>query len=717
MADFEKLLLQNDSDDEVTEVTTGGTAHTSADNAQDDDFYRQLAAVNSLPASRATPEPPAAQAVAAQQTLSSPPANKATLILDPTEVLAQQQKAAANRSPAGSQAVSAGVSNATASYKLPQQHMAQMAGHASGMMYRPVASAAPQQPAQVNGTAKPGHAGSFSYYQQLLAFADQRWKETNQTQKRHEARNLVGKAKQDKSTSANLPAEIMRLVGDELVHEFKLTNGSGLTVKHSQEALVSGQQQPGRSQQMRSQQQAAPGAHQLPGIPPVAASQAPIPGMQAARQQQPMVQAQLPHMANMGRGTGPSLAGAPSHPMPQGPIKQEGLHPGGLQGQHTMRAASPPMRAMSPAMPGGLTQAQLLQNQHQQQQQAALLHGQQMTGGQMMPGSRPVSAKRPASAPVIAPAAKRQATKQEDKPNTDEDLDVLQGAGVDEDDEREAMFEQARPTAARGPAPAPPRLLNSHPLQLKVQEAVKQYNIQGIHPRLHAYLNQAVWLHMEGLVAQACKMASQRADLSRKQEGMQMTTDVRKALGEKTRLERDKALAKEEAARKALLEASKSKDKDGDESTQRKVKEAQKEELDRQNKLQTNMALKAAFGGARWQNFGKAKSAGPKAPALEASAAATATSSTIKPEETGPAKAAPMTLAERAAARPQPSRTPPPPAAAAQPGASRSLLPPSRLAPEGQMVGLKDLIAVMEHHPIYCKSDHLYQLYDRLDHP
>jgi len=111
--------------------------------------------------------------------------------------------------------------------------------------------------------------------------------------------------------------------------------------------------------------------------------------------------------------------------------------------------------------------------------------------------------------------------------------------------------------------------------------------------------------------------------------------------------------------------------------------------------------------------------AGPKTPAVEASAAAaTAAPSIIKPEETGPAKAAPMTLAEKAAARPQPSRTPPPPpAAAAQPGASRSLLPPSRLAPEGQIVGLKDLIAVMEHHPIYCKSDHLYQLYDRLDRP
>ena len=37
---------------------------------------------------------------------------------------------------------------------------------------------------------------------------------------------------------------------------------------------------------------------------------------------------------------------------------------------------------------------------------------------------------------------------------------------------------------------------------------------------------------------------------------MQMTTDIRKALGEKARIERDKAVAKEEAARKALLEVS-----------------------------------------------------------------------------------------------------------------------------------------------------------------
>ena len=35
-----------------------------------------------------------------------------------------------------------------------------------------------------------------------------------------------------------------------------------------------------------------------------------------------------------------------------------------------------------------------------------------------------------------------------------------------------------------------------------------------------------------------------------------MTTDIRKALGEKARIERDKAVVKEEAARKALLEVS-----------------------------------------------------------------------------------------------------------------------------------------------------------------
>lgn len=77
------------------------------------------------------------------------------------------------------------------------------------------------------------------------------------------------------------------------------------------------------------------------------------------------------------------------------------------------------------------------------------------------------------------------------------------------------------------------------------------------------------------------------------------------------------------------------------------------------------------------------------------------------------AKHGTSSLAEKAAARPQQGNTAP--AASVLPGASRSLLPPSRLVQEGQVVGIKDLIAVMEHHPIYCKSDQLYQLYDRLD--
>ena len=50
---------------------------------------------------------------------------------------------------------------------------------------------------------------------------------------------------------------------------------------------------------------------------------------------------------------------------------------------------------------------------------------------------------------------------------------------------------------------------------VQVQEALRHNNVQGVHPGLLAYLNQAVWLHMEGLLAQACKMATQRADLSR----------------------------------------------------------------------------------------------------------------------------------------------------------------------------------------------------------
>ena len=54
-----------------------------------------------------------------------------------------------------------------------------------------------------------------------------------------------------------------------------------------------------------------------------------------------------------------------------------------------------------------------------------------------------------------------------------------------------------------------------------------------------------------------------------------------------------------------MLQASKTKDKDGDEATQKNGKEAQKEELDRQNRAQTNKALTTALGsGARWQQWG-----------------------------------------------------------------------------------------------------------------
>ena len=115
-------------------------------------------------------------------------------------MLAAQQKAAANRSSAPHQAASAGVSAAGPAYKPAHQQVTQMPGHASSMMYRPVASAAPVHQAasmpQANGSAKPAGQNPYVYYQQLLAFADQRWKETNQLKRRQEARKLVTESKQ-----------------------------------------------------------------------------------------------------------------------------------------------------------------------------------------------------------------------------------------------------------------------------------------------------------------------------------------------------------------------------------------------------------------------------------------------------------------------------------------------------------------------------------------
>ena len=198
------------------------------------------------------------------------------LILDPAEVLAQQQKAAANRSPAAaSQATSTAQNAAVVSQGAPQL-VAQMPGHATNMMYRPVASVAPTQPAMSAAPApnKPSllqnRAQFMSHIQQLLAFADIRWKETNQIDKRKAARKLVQDVKQacgiaaactipcpfcpvlqiptlpyvcmsyldcdqdlqeamvlhflqDPSKTQHFQQGILRLVGDELVSEFQLT--------------------------------------------------------------------------------------------------------------------------------------------------------------------------------------------------------------------------------------------------------------------------------------------------------------------------------------------------------------------------------------------------------------------------------------------------------------------------------------------------------------
>ena len=195
----------------------------------------------------------------------------AMLILDPAEVLAQQQKAAANRSPAAANQAPSTAQNAAVVSKGAPQHVAQMPGHATNMMYRPVANAAATQPAMsaAQGPGKPSLLNNRAQFmhniQHLLAFADIRWKETNQTEKRKAARKLVADVKQACGIAlytqiympylllgvpmATLPPEcecypgcnqdlqllqdpsktqlfqqgILRLVGDELVSEFQLT--------------------------------------------------------------------------------------------------------------------------------------------------------------------------------------------------------------------------------------------------------------------------------------------------------------------------------------------------------------------------------------------------------------------------------------------------------------------------------------------------------------
>lgn len=706
---LENLLLGSSSSDEEPapdQVPVGGLPNHSTD------FRAQLAApFNPIPAAQAHAPAPVSQAAGASVAATpaaSPPPNKGTLILDPTAVLAsQQQKAAASRPASADQNAFAGTATSSAPRAMPQQNSV-MPAHSGGMMYRPVASSAPgqpsAQPSQVNRPAAP--VSNFTYIQELLAFADKRWQQTNQVHKCKQARNLVQQYKtariqatdksQENSKAApsqqQFQAALSKLVGPDLTHEFNLLHRS-----------------PGQIQGMSSAQSLQMPPQQMPGQQ-IGNSMQPQ-GTATARTavSQPQVrltQPQHPQILQQGMVRPP--AAASSFPnASQGFVKQEpaagmmsGAHPP-MQHPQQNGQHNPGFRPQAVGMQQQ-QQHQWLQQQQQQQQQGGL-SGQAQPQLQMQgPGSAQLSAarlsgaKRPAAAAPGAPANKK--VKQEDDPD---EQNVLFAAGVDEEAEQEALMLLGQPAANRGPAPPAPRILNSHPLQAKVQKALQQYSLQGVHGTLQPYLNQAIWQHLEGIVTQACKMASQRADLSRKQEGMQVTTDVRKALGDKARIEKEKALAKEELEKKLLLEASKA--KDGDEDVQRKVKEVQKEELEKQNRAQTNSAIGAALGGgARWKNWGK-KTPGTAAKPTEVGAAA-------KPGGGGTLAAKAAAAAAAKAAASLPGTTP-----AAQPPSTRALLPPSRMVTEGQIVGLKDIIAVMERHPVYCKSDMLYRMYDRLD--
>lgn len=68
-----------------------------------------------------------------------------------------------------------------------------MPAQSGSMLYRAAAGAAPvqlpTQPSQMNRPAAP--ASNFTYIQELLAFADKRWQQTNQVFKCKQARTLV----------------------------------------------------------------------------------------------------------------------------------------------------------------------------------------------------------------------------------------------------------------------------------------------------------------------------------------------------------------------------------------------------------------------------------------------------------------------------------------------------------------------------------------------
>lgn len=300
-----------------------------------------------------------------------------------------------------------------------------------------------------------------------------------------------------------------------------------------------------------------------------------------------------------------------------------------------------------------------------------------------------VGTKRPdPPANLSGPPAKKPTEAK--KSTGEEELDILKGAGVNLEEETQALVAGLHADGAQTGKEGYEKIseeswVRIKPLKAMLCEVMEKYGITSVEDEVLRLVGLATKARFSQFLERLVILARQRSNAETEEIPHASTWDPRREVLRIERREREKVRKRQEAEREALLRAAEAKKLKEDD--QEKLQKALQEREDRTRTAAANKAAMSAFGkDAKWAKWSKLSG------------------SKTKRED----KAAPD---EELATKTKPRKSPMKHAEDPSPSLAPRVLPAS-FKNRSINVSLKDCIALMEREPCYAKSTTLLKLYE-----
>eukprot|EP00963_Diacronema_lutheri_P005297 scaffold412_cov311-Pavlova_lutheri.AAC.9 len=306
------------------------------------------------------------------------------------------------------------------------------------------------------------------------------------------------------------------------------------------------------------------------------------------------------------------------------------------------------------------------------------------------PAAAPVVGTKRPDPPVSHPGPPAKKATEAKKSTGEEELDILKGAGVNLEEETQALVAGLHAGGARTGTESYEKIseeswVRIKPLKMMLGKVMEKFDIKSVDDDVLRLVSLATKARFSHFLERLVILARQRSNAETDGIPHAPTWDPRREVLRIERREREKVRKRQEAEREALLRAAEAKKLKEDD--QEKLQKALQEREDRTRTAAANKAAMSAFGkDAKWAKWGKV--AGSK----------------TKKEDKAAAE-------EELALKGRPRKSPMKHAEDQTPTLAPRVLPAS-FKSRSVNVSLKDCIALMEREPCYAKSTTLFKLYE-----